>query len=101
LGRSDGHQIESRLDNLLLHLLKWRCQPEWQRGCCRGSIFEARHRLGRLLAESPSLKSYPGERLPEVYAMARRKALDETGLYRLPEACPWTIEQVLDKDILP
>jgi len=33
--------------------------------------------------------------------MARRKALDETGLYRLPEACPWTIEQVLDKDILP
>jgi len=57
LGRSDRQQIESRLENLLLHLLKWRCQPEWQCGGWRGSIFEARHWLGMLLAESPSLRA--------------------------------------------
>jgi hypothetical protein len=29
------------------------------------------------------------------------KALDETGLLRLPEACPWTIDEILDGDFLP
>jgi Domain of unknown function DUF29 len=28
LGRSDKREIESRLENLIVHLLKWRYQPE-------------------------------------------------------------------------
>jgi hypothetical protein len=101
LGRSDRHQIESRLENLILHLLKWRYQPELQCGSWRGSIFEARHRLERLLADSPSLRSYPAQYLAEAYPYARRKALDETGLLRLPDECPWTIDEVLSPDFLP
>ena len=65
LGRSNRHQIESRLENLILHLLKWKYQPEWQCGSWRGSIFEARHRIARLIKENPSLSFYPGESLPE------------------------------------
>jgi hypothetical protein len=26
------------------------------------------------------------------------RALDETGLLRLPEVCPWAIEEILDGD---
>ena len=101
LGRSTRHQIESRLENLILHLLKWKYQPEWQCGSWRGSIFEARHRLWRLLDENPSLRSYPGDYLPDAYPVGRERALLETGLYRLPDTCPWSIEQVLAPDFLP
>jgi hypothetical protein len=101
LGRTNRHQIESRLENLILHLLKWKYQPEWQCGSWRGSIFEARHRVRRLLDENPSLCSYPGDYLPQAYPVARERALLETGLYRLPETCPWSIEQVFAGDFLP
>src|SRR5208337_5135505 len=45
LGASNLDQIESRLENLILHLLKWKYQPEWQCGSWRGSIFEGRRRI--------------------------------------------------------
>ncbi len=101
LGVSNRHQIKSRLEILILHLLKWRYQPEWRCGSWRGSILEARHRLEMLLEESPSLRRLPDEYLPRAYPWARRKALAETGLDALPETCPWTIEQILDGDFLP
>jgi len=86
---------------LLLHLLKWRAQPERQCGGWRGSILESRLQLADVLDDNPSLRAYSAECLPGAYSVVRRKALDETGLCRLPEACPWTIEQILDKDFLP
>ena len=39
--------------------------------------------------------------LPTAYAKGREEALEETGLYRLPRACPWTIEQVMSPEFLP
>jgi hypothetical protein len=101
LGISNRHQIKSRLEILILHLLKWKYQPEWQCGSWRGSILEARHRLEMLVEENPSLRNLPAEYLPKAFPWARRKALVETGLERLPETCPWTIEQILDADFLP
>ncbi len=101
LGSSNRRQIKSRLEILILHLLKWKVQPEWRCGSWRGSIRETRHRLEDLLEESPSLRPLPADYLPKAYARARVKALDETGLYRLPETCTWTIEQILDADFLP
>ncbi len=101
LGTSNLDQIESRLENLILHLLKWKYHPELRCGSWRGSIFEARHRIERLIKKNPSLGGYPGEYLPEAYPVGRRKALAETGLLSLPEVCPWTIEETLAEDFLP
>ena len=42
LGRSDKRDIESRLENLIIHLLKWRYQPEWRSPSWEASIDEAR-----------------------------------------------------------
>ena len=39
LGNSNIDQIEFRLEDLILHLLKWKYQPELQCGSWRGSIF--------------------------------------------------------------
>ena len=101
LGSSDRHEIRSRLENLILHLLKWSYQPERRCGSWEGSIYEARVRLEDLLEESPSLTSLPAEHLPKAYERARKKALRETGLLRLPEICPWTIDEILAEDFLP
>jgi len=100
LGTSNLDQIESRLENLIVHLLKWKYQPELQCGSWRGSILEARHRIARLIKKNPSLSAYPGEYLPEADPVARRRALAETGLLRLPETCPWTIDEILSDDFL-
>ena len=101
LGRSERREIQSRLKILLLHLLKWRYQPERQCGSWRGSITEAREELEAVLSDNPSLRSLPAEYLPKAYASARGKALDETGLLRLPDECPWTTDQILSSDFLP
>jgi hypothetical protein len=87
LGASERREIRSRLKTLLVHLPKWKVQPEGQCGSSRG--------------DNPSLRTIPAESLSRACAYARGKALGETGLYRLPEACPWTIEQILEDDFLP
>ena len=101
LGRSDRRAIGSRLTILLIHLLKWRYQPGERCGRWKSSIREARDRIAVLLEESPSLRQEPALRLDKSYKRAVPRALDETGLYHMPEDCPWTIEQVLDDDFLP
>src|SRR5271155_3459714 len=54
LGRSDKREIESRLENLLVHLVKWRYQPEWRSPSWEASIDEARRRIERVIKDSPS-----------------------------------------------
>jgi hypothetical protein len=101
LGNSHENEIEARLENLLLHLLKWNYQPESQCGSWRSSIREVRYRIARLIKKNPSLRAYPSDYLGEAYSAARPRALDETGLVALPDACPWTIDDVLAEDFLP
>jgi len=101
LGASQRSEIRSRLKILLVHLLKWKCQPEGRCGSWRGSIREAREQIEDVLGDNPSLRTYPAECLAKAYGRARLRALDETGLLRLPEACPWTIDDILADDFLP
>ena len=103
LGRSDKRRIESNLNVILLHLLKWQFQPDRQKPGWRSSIAEHRARIGKLLRESPSLRSYPSQVLDEEYVIARMKAIDETGLAdeQFPKTCPYTAAEVLDADFLP
>ena len=58
-------------------------------------VASSRKAAARLIKKNPSLSAYPGEYLPEAYPVALRRALAETGLLRLPETCPWTIDEIL------
>jgi hypothetical protein len=105
LGRSERNALESRLENLVLHLLKWRYQPDKR---VRGSswlrtIIEQRRRLSRLLNQSPSLRPTVPTVLAESYPYVRKRASLETRLplTTFPETYPWTPEQVLDADFWP
>jgi ribosomal protein L29 len=103
LGRSDRRAIVSHLEGLLLHLLKWREQPQTRGPSWRSTIRHARREIAKLLAESPSLHDYPARQIIAAYRHARQDAADETGhpLATFPEACPWVPEQILDADFWP
>ena len=103
LGRSDKVALASNLNIVLQHLIKWRYQPAKRKAGWRSSIREHRRRIERLVAESPSLASFPAQILAAEYAKARDDALDETGLKgsAVPVRCPFTAEQVLDIAFLP
>jgi hypothetical protein len=105
LGRRDWRALESRLDILLMHLLKWIYQPERRQTgrSWASTIREQRLRIGRILRDSPSLRRQVPELLATSYQNARLLGQDETGLSleTFPEACPWTAEQVLDETFWP
>ena len=103
LVRSDKREIKSRLNIILIHLLKYEFQPEKRKGGWRATLREQRRQLAYLLKESPSLKAFPNKELGEEYESARYLASAETELPvdDLPQRCPYTIEQVLDQDFLP
>jgi hypothetical protein len=104
LGRAVRKGIGSQLERLLLHLLKWRYDPAIDpRRLWRVTIRHARREIAEELAENRSLHGYPATHLATAYRNARQDAVDETDLPQatFPEACPWTIEQVLDADFWP
>jgi hypothetical protein len=104
LGQSSEHAIESHLEPLLFHLLKWRYDPAvrprwgWQL-----TIRHARRKIAKHLRRNPGLQHYPGQYLAEAYRHARGDAIIATGLppATFPQACPWPLDQVLDEDLLP
>jgi hypothetical protein len=103
LGNSDRYEIDSRMEVLLHHLLKWRYQPGRRSNSWKASIREQRIRIGRVIEKSPSLRDYPAKHLAGSYVIGRDAAITETSLPEaiFPEACPFTIEQILDADFLP
>ena len=97
MGKRDRRSISSYVQNVLLHLLKWRYQPEQRGASWRLSIENARDQILNLLDESPSLKSEMGTFATKEYQRALRNAAGETGLplTTFPEQCPFTVEQII------
>jgi hypothetical protein len=103
MGRRERQSLKSNLVVLLLHLLKWQSQPHQQSNSWKASIVEHRQRLQDSLEESPSLKPYLKTILLRAYGNAVERAAAETGLAEatFPQACPYTISQMMAKDFLP
>ena len=103
VGSSERSEIESRLDVLIAHLLKWKYQPGARSSGWSGTIAEQRRRILRRLKASPSLKSFPAEVFDGCHLSARLLAAKETGIdfTLFPEQPPFTLEQALDDDFLP
>ncbi len=106
MGASEKRELESRLEQLLMHLLKWKYQPtyinkkSWER-----TIKEQRIKLIRHLKDNPSLKNHDtfNERFMEAYDTAILRAAEETGLDEsiFPIECEWSSEQVMDNNFYP
>jgi hypothetical protein len=97
MGRSEKRELVSRLTVLLLHLLKWRFQPERRGVSWDLSMANARDDLTDHLADNPSLKPLLPEAMATAYRRARRNAALETDLPEstFPADCPWTFDQAM------
>jgi len=103
MGGSERQALSSRLTELLMHLLKWKYQPERRGSSWVTSINKQRIGIDALLEESPSLKHQLPERLRKAYPKARRYAAVETRLplATFPEDCPFSIEETLSPESWP
>jgi Domain of unknown function DUF29 len=103
LGRSDRQQLDSRLTVLLVHVLKWKFQPQMRSGSWGGTINEQRRRIRKLLKESPSLQSFFEGLVDECYEDARVQASIETELpiETFPETCPFALTDIMEPAFFP
>src|SRR5712691_7660028 len=105
LSRRERRALESRLLQLLVHLLKWRYQPERRQTghSWESSILTQRLRLARRLRESPSLRPQVPALVEDLYPDAVRIAARQTRLPEatFPAACPWSVAQVLEAEFWP
>jgi hypothetical protein len=101
MGRSEKRQLESRLEILIMHLLKWQFQPNLRSRSWQLTIKEQRLRLEKLLEKNPSLQVHLTEAMEDVYPLATISAERETGLSSFPETCPYSLTEILSPEFLP
>ncbi|WP_366837156.1 DUF29 domain-containing protein [Nostoc sp. LPT] len=80
MGRSEKRALESNLEVLLMHLLKYQIQTERRSKSWQYTILEHRRRVQKALKESQSLKPHFDQVFDESYQTARRLAVIKTGL---------------------
>ena len=103
VGGSDRREIYSRMEVLIVHLLKWRHRPGRRTPSWQTTIRHQRTRIGKIVGDSPSLRRYPASELSDAYVGGRLREADETGIdfTLFPADCPFTIDQVLDPVFMP
>jgi Domain of unknown function DUF29 len=103
VAKRDKREMLSRLDVILMHLLKWQYQPNCRTVSWESSIQNNRKEILRLIEDSPSLKSYPVEILSKAYQSARKDAARETQLPQdtFPMDCPFSINEALSDTFWP
>ena len=111
MGKSQRHELVSRLRILLAHLLKWQYQyrqlserwAEYEGKRWRNTLIEQRLALRYLLEEYPGLKGKIGEAITKAYSQAVELAARESELSvkTFPASCPYTQAQILNPDFYP
>lgn len=107
LGKSIRRELQSRLELVLSHLLKWAYQAERRSPSWENTLIEQRERLADLLARNPSLKRHVDEVATDAYRYARGAAGNDMGLAprewrRLfPAKSPWSMNEILNASFLP
>jgi hypothetical protein len=103
MGRSEKHELQSRLTLLLTHLLKWQHLPHTRSKNERLNIEVYRDHYFEVLTENPSLNPLLPDILGNAYRLAKINAAQETELdtHVFASECPWTLEQITDDNFFP
>ena len=104
LGKRDRRALAAQLARITGHLLKLQhAQAEQPRA--GWEVDAHRSKARRILADSPGLKAELEALLGESYDDGRRFAArslrTDPGPEPLPETCPYSLEQILDRDWWP
>ena len=103
LGRSEKRELVSRLEILLIHLLKWQFQPKKRTKSWHSTIDEQRRRIVEHLKDNPSLKAKLRVAVETAYIFALIGAERQTRLSpkNFPTLCPYNVLQIMDHQFLP
>jgi hypothetical protein len=105
MSATERRELISRLEILLMHLLKWQFQPAFQGRSWLLTIKGQRLQLNDHLDENPSLKNpdFLQESIKKAYCRALVAAEKETGLASktFPKSCPYSFEQIMDMAFYP
>ena len=103
VGKSEQRELASRMTLLIAHLLKWQFQPERRGRSWQLTIRNQRKAIQLHLKQVPSLKSKLNdvEWMEIVWGDAVYQASIETGLDNFPEACPWSVNDILIDGWMP
>ena len=103
VGKSEQRELASRMTVLLMHLLRWRYQPERRGSSWRNTIAAQRHAIAVRIKRTPSLQATLRDPAwwEGVWADAVAAATAETGLGDFPAVCPWPISAIQDTTWLP
>ena len=99
VGLSENYRLQSAVEIIILHMLKWDHQPERRSRSWALSIAEHRERATIQLRKSPGLKSSLNEirhdsfRLGRLGAARQMKRSPET----LPADCPYSWDEILNR----
>jgi Domain of unknown function DUF29 len=101
LMKSERRELRSRLEVLILHLLKWDHQPEQRSNRWRATVAEQRRRIRDLLVDSPSLKQEVDLICEAVHADAVQGVAIETSLSEsaFPATLPYTVEEIFEREL--
>ena len=100
MGGSQRRELKSRLETLLMHMLKRDVQPRRRSRSWQSTIVEQRARIEDLLEQSPSLRNGMEEVAQKAFAVAVKRAAIETGLKRsaFPATLPYGLASILEDE---
>jgi len=103
MGKTEKRELVARLTILMLHLLKWKFQPNLRGRSWRLSIREQRKEVVNHLADNPSLEPKLPEALAQAHDVATVRAARETDIDEdgFPVVCPWTFEEAVSEGFWP
>jgi len=105
MGAREKRELLSRLEVILMHLLKWQYQPSFQGKSWKLTLEEQRLKLQDHFQDNPSLSQEESLQLvmDKSYRRALVSAEKETGLSRciFPVDCPYSLKQILDISFYP
>jgi hypothetical protein len=99
VGRSEFRALESALELILFHMMKWDYQTERQGRSWRDTINEQRSQVAKLLRDNPSFKSRLNEAIQVAYSGVPAKIDQKTGVpeHRLPRECPYSLDEIMSR----
>jgi hypothetical protein len=102
LGRNEKSAVKSLILQIIIHLLLyqfWQSERERNANHWAAEIITFRVQLKDRL--TTNLQNYLADELSSIYENARLIAQKKTNLRSLPQNCPYSLEQLLDKQWFP
>ena len=102
LAKTEKRRVRSLLEQIIRHLLlyqNWHIEKPRNANHWAAEIISFRNQINEEL--TTNLRNHLAENINLIYSIALDYVKTKTELTNLPEICPYTLDQILDKNWLP